>query len=406
MPTKAKRDRSITATDHPAKCTKNNHGDTPDEDSQKTTAVQSTKRVNENVVDKPDEDSQKTLTKSFLYWFFFWWCGFPHWYLGRTTHALLRMSTFGLFGFGALSDIFFMRTYVNEANGKWSQKMLGYSILDGISCITLSAYYEWMFQAAGDDAAAVLGTLVSAYLCLSTGRKKFDPYTVATTVSFRMVVFWGLVIFGLSQQEYTYLRFAIALCQSIRPKTDPISGKVGFLRKFIIFIFASMFLIAIGFTIEFETDSGKLSIGEGVTYVLKEGYRIFKTRTWEEIFDAASTALKGEEKYAYETLGLDSSATPSEVKKAWRSLVKKYHPDRAPEEPAETLAKINEAYDTLNKMYKLRGGKDNEDAQREDPSPSGGSSFTFTTHDSAADSRRTKNDNRKRGTRKTSPSDR
>ena len=57
---------------------------------------------------------------------------------------------------------------------------------------------------------------------------------------------------------------------------------------------------------------------------------------------------------AYTTLGISSSATNAEVKEAYRSLVKKYHPDRyATKSPAEQQAaekkfkEIQTAYDTI-----------------------------------------------------------
>jgi hypothetical protein len=45
----------------------------------------------------------------------------------------------------------------------------------------------------------------------------------------------------------------------------------------------------------------------------------------------------------YETLGVNKNATPDEIKKAYRTLVKKYHPDLHPgdEAAAEKFKEIN-----------------------------------------------------------------
>lgn len=51
----------------------------------------------------------------------------------------------------------------------------------------------------------------------------------------------------------------------------------------------------------------------------------------------------------YEILGVSQEASPNEIKKAYRSLSLKYHPDRNPSEEAKTkIVEINEAYETLS----------------------------------------------------------
>ena len=60
----------------------------------------------------------------------------------------------------------------------------------------------------------------------------------------------------------------------------------------------------------------------------------------------------------YKILNVPSTATDEEVKKAYRELARKYHPDNYHDSPLEDLAQekmkeINEAYDTIMKM---RGG--------------------------------------------------
>ena len=54
----------------------------------------------------------------------------------------------------------------------------------------------------------------------------------------------------------------------------------------------------------------------------------------------------------YRVLGVDPNATEDEIKKAYRSLAKKYHPDvnhGAPEAEAK-MKEVNEAYSTVMKM--------------------------------------------------------
>lgn len=54
----------------------------------------------------------------------------------------------------------------------------------------------------------------------------------------------------------------------------------------------------------------------------------------------------------YKVLGVDKNATPEEIKKAYRKLAKKYHPDNYANNPLSDLAEekfkeINEAYEAL-----------------------------------------------------------
>jgi curved DNA-binding protein len=55
----------------------------------------------------------------------------------------------------------------------------------------------------------------------------------------------------------------------------------------------------------------------------------------------------------YQTLGVDKKASPEDIKKAYRKLVRKYHPDVSKHKDADSKTKeINEAYDVLGDAEK------------------------------------------------------
>lgn len=67
-------------------------------------------------------------------------------------------------------------------------------------------------------------------------------------------------------------------------------------------------------------------------------------------------------KSPYEVLGVRPGSSQDEIKKAYRTLVKQYHPDNYKDHPLEHLAKekmqeINEAYDQLTQPGRSNPGR-------------------------------------------------
>ena len=50
----------------------------------------------------------------------------------------------------------------------------------------------------------------------------------------------------------------------------------------------------------------------------------------------------------YDTIGVSKDATPDEIKKKFRELAKKMHPDKTKENSEEEMAELNKAYEVLS----------------------------------------------------------
>ena len=95
----------------------------------------------------------------------------------------------------------------------------------------------------------------------------------------------------------------------------------------------------------------------------------------------------------YKVLGLDSDASADDIKKAYRQMARRYHPDLHPDDPNihEKMNEINEAYDMLTNPSKygfkpvqkpMQEPEEDEEDEQEDENAEVLRDYRFTTQQS------------------------
>ncbi|XP_051865716.1 dnaJ homolog subfamily C member 22 [Pristis pectinata] len=333
------------------------------------------------------------MVKSLMITYVLWSLGGPlglhHIYLGRDSHALLWMVTFGGFGFGWIREFWQLPKYVQNANFRhkkiqrkrdqqpsvkiirtFGQFVVGvyFGIIALISLSPLSGFYIMVLPLAitlgvhlvanvGEETSNIKATMMASFVTsiIFYGRPiaTIPISIVASVVSMQHRLYKTPSDTGdnLSVRLYrlglAWLAFTmpISYCMfhnttvTITYITDTISFILDSVRIFPLIsgLFESILLL--------PYHTWKLSTG-GTG--LSHGYN----QEWEKLFASISAIQTERERLAYKVLGLQQEATLEEINKSYRELVKRWHPDHNRHnlnEAEQQFLEIQAAYEVLTK---------------------------------------------------------
>eukprot|EP01064_Diplonema_japonicum_P001616 TRINITY_DN1106_c1_g2_i2.p1 TRINITY_DN1106_c1_g2~~TRINITY_DN1106_c1_g2_i2.p1 ORF type:complete len:461 (+),score=71.48 TRINITY_DN1106_c1_g2_i2:888-2270(+) len=311
---------------------------------------------------------QKSIVVTYVLWLVGWWCGLHHWYLEREGQAMLWMTSLGGFGVGSALDFFLIPGYVREANGSFYKGDRGFGFFAFLAYLLFSTYYAWLLDFAGEWPAYGIANVLSL-AALTFGRKTIGVPTYKG-------VGWLIITQLLMMQDTTgeliyhaqsFVRRFFAICQTTRSDSVPSVGRKSTPVRLFLFIATAATIVVTSHYIEFEYDGKQTNLAQSAVSsgkILKQVFDELYKMGWQESFSSVYGMVQGEEKKALETLNLQKGATPQEIKKAWKKMTIEFHPDRNPDAPPNKMNEINQAYEILNRIYKLRGGKsDDEESQ-------------------------------------------
>mmetsp|Transcript_12328 Transcript_12328/g.18390 ORF Transcript_12328/g.18390 Transcript_12328/m.18390 type:complete len:368 (-) Transcript_12328:103-1206(-) len=347
---------------------------------------------------------------AYLLWLFFGFWGLHQIYLGRENHALLLLMSGGGFGLGWFRDFFYMHEYAYQANdivehrkdskprGSWA-KFFGMFIFGTfLRFLCLNAFPE---EFIGNDPWAgiipkAIGLTVGIYLVGNNGYESgpFFPTFVSALISEIMLVLFAPDFYFIMAYVPINIfgRYRTWVPAGHGPRSK--SGRCC-LPSFKHFFKGTLFLLLVLSCLYFN---GSITLtdeetGEEKTYkirdqlqhiyrsplvndvirITKELYVFVQVNGWKNVWDEIVKAMDVEgEDHAYKVLGLEKGATEAEIKRSYRILAKKYHPDICKGEADACLAKFREvadAYQTIRNLSDANKRSETSNSRQKEKKP-------------------------------------
>ncbi|XP_069509908.1 dnaJ homolog subfamily C member 22 [Ambystoma mexicanum] len=321
--------------------------------------------------------------------------GLHHIYLGRDSHALLWMLTFGGFGMGWLWEFWRIPGFVAEANRRpeaekklqdrapamsftrlLGQMLIGiyFGIVAVIGLSSLGSFYfiglplavglgVYLVASLGNQTSDLVRTMVAAFVTspIFYGRSiSMLPISIVATVTAQQCRRYKSP--KPEREENLSLRL-YRLGLAYLAFTAPLAYSAFYNTTVTINYIAESIGAILDWLSIFPTLSALL---EGVLllpyhcWTLITGGRGFGSgyfSEWENIYQFVHSFQQEKQDLAYKVFGLDRAANLEDIQRSYRELVKLWHPDHNRhrlQEAEQRFIEIQEAYETLSRMRKTK----------------------------------------------------
>lgn len=331
---------------------------------------------------------KKSLLVTYILWLVWGWLGVHHLYLCRDIQAFVWWSTIGgFFGLGWFRDLWRIPEYVDDANEDIYymqdlkkkirlRKEPPFSVSRFAGQMLVGYFYGLLVRLAIPEESpkwtpsllVPLGVAVGVYMVGNIGREKGDfkypvmgcyianialAYLTGEEAGAMYVALVGAIFFQNKREYRKERQDKQSLCKRLQYLA--IGGLVVFSLWGSFLYFNAQVTTEDGETVKlrdavshFFSSPAWLEFKEVIWNLYDEGQK----HGWQNIYDEFVKSLdpRGETN-AYRILGLTEDATQQEIKKRYKKLVIKWHPDRNKdnrEEAEQKFMEIQQAYEILS----------------------------------------------------------
>lgn len=338
-------------------------------------------------------EKRKSLFLTYLIWLIWGWFGLHHLYLGRDIQAFLWWSTIGgFFGLGWFRDLWRIPEYVDDANDEpyfveelkrkiRLRKEPAFSVTRFAGQMLVGYFYAILIRLAIPEEVkwlpsllVPLGVAIGVYLVGNIGRERGDfkyPLVAAFITNIALTFLTG------EEPGYMYVALFAAIFfqnhrefrKDKREKKNPCK-RLQYLAVggIVICCLWSSFLY---FNAQVTTEDGEtVKLRDAINHFFQSPvwlefkevfwglYEEGQQNGWDNFYEEFVKALDPRgEKNAYRVLGLTEDATQEEIKRRYKKLAVKWHPDRNQdnkEEAQQKFMEIQEAYEILSNIKARR----------------------------------------------------